>query len=57
MKCVWINSGKESLNVYLVSIGALSAVTLMLNANDENIFDEAGTEARLKPGFRRRGSC
>ena len=35
MKSVWVTDGKDNLNVYLASIGALPAATLLLKPGDD----------------------
>ena len=48
MKCVWVVSGNENLNLYLVRKGALPAGTQLLNPGDETSVSQPSYEAFTK---------
>lgn len=48
MKCVWVVAGNDNLNVYLVSIGALPAATLLLNPGDDTPISRQEYKSYLK---------
>ena len=48
MKCVWVVSGRENLNLYLVRKGALPADTQLLNPGDKTSVSQPTYEAFVK---------
>ena len=48
LKCVWVVSGKENLNLFLVRKGALPASTQLLNPGDKTSVSQLSYEAFAK---------